>query len=185
MKKIYVLLTKSRTIISKLISLTTNDKYTHVSIAFNEDLYPMYGFSRKYIHFPLPANIQIEPLDSGFYKKYNSIPCALYEIEVSDKQFKDAKLMVEQIFNNKKDYSFNVIGLILCRLGIKFERKNKFFCSQFVSKVLTEKSIIKSSKPPSLIRPADFTTFEELQCLFEGKLYELNNVLTKNLISTT
>lgn len=102
MKKIYVLLTKSKTTISKVISLTTRDAYTHASISFNETLFPMYSFSREHIYIPLPANIRIEPLYSGFYKKFDDIPCALYEIEVDDDKYYKAKKMVENMFKNRE-----------------------------------------------------------------------------------
>ena len=177
MKKIYILLTKSKTTISKVISLTTNDSYTHASISFNENLCPMYSFSREHIHIPLPANIRIEPLYSGFYKKYDNIPCALYVVEVTDTKYDAAKKFVENMLKNRKNYNYNIIGLLFCRLGVKFERKNKFFCSEFVSKVLVDKNIIKIKKSPSLIRPNDFTNMQELHCLYEGKLCDLKQNL--------
>ena len=38
MKNIYILLTRSRTILSRLIHLATNDTYTHASIAWDDEL---------------------------------------------------------------------------------------------------------------------------------------------------
>ena len=177
MKKIYVLLTKSKTTISKIIALTTKDSYTHASISFNETLFPLYSFSREHIYIPLPANIRIEPLYSGFYKKFDNIPCALFEIEVDDNKYYKAKEMVEKMFENRDQYNYNLIGLVSCRLGVKYERKNKFFCSQFVGKVLSDKNIIQTNIPPSLLRPNDFTKMEELKCLYEGELYKLKQLL--------
>ena len=63
MKDIYVVLTKSKTWISRAIGVTTNDFYTHAAISFQKDLTPMYGFSRKFVYSPLPANIQKEYLE--------------------------------------------------------------------------------------------------------------------------
>ena len=80
-RSIYILLTKSDTCISKIINLTTADRYTHASISFEENLQPMYSFARKYVHFPLPAGLRHEPLDEGFFKRYSYIPCALYELK--------------------------------------------------------------------------------------------------------
>ena len=47
MKTIYILLTKSETILSKIVHFVTADAYTHASIAFDENLQTLYSSSRK------------------------------------------------------------------------------------------------------------------------------------------
>lgn len=173
MKSIYILLTKSDTYISKIIKLTTSDTYTHVSIAFDKSLQPLYSFSRKYVHFPLPAGLRIEPLTEGFYKKYDYIPCALYELKVEDDVYAAAKQKVEQMMVKAPLYRFSVIGLVLCRLGIPFHRQHHYFCSEFVSKILHNSKALSLPKEPSLMRPNDFTKIPNLTCLFEGQLFTL------------
>jgi inositol transport system substrate-binding protein len=177
MKDIYILLTKSKTWVSKMIGLTTDDFYTHAAISFDKNLTPCYGFSRKYAYSPLPANIQKEYLDDTFHRKQKNIPCAVYKITVEDDVYEKVKESVEKVFKNRRHYSFNIIGLILCRCGIAYKRKNKYFCSQFVSSVLYENGVIHLTKDPSLVRPNDFTGFEELKCVYEGKL----NILREKL----
>ena len=65
MRKIYIFLTKSDTWVSHLISLVTNDTYTHASISFEPNLQPMYSFSRKFVSLPLPAGLRAEPLKNS------------------------------------------------------------------------------------------------------------------------
>ena len=177
MKDIYILLTKSRTWISRIIGVTTSDFSTHVAISFNEKLTPMYGFSRKYVYMPLPANIQKEYLDDAFHRVHNDIPCAVYKITVEDEMYRKIKQKGEKIFKNRKDYGFNVVGLILCKLGIVYKRKRKYFCSQFISSVLVENGAICLQKDPCLVRPNDFTKFKEMRCIYEGKINELREKL--------
>ena len=129
MKHIYILLTRSSTCISKIINLTTADKYTHASISFDKSLQPMYSFSRKYVYLPLPAGLRVEPLHKGFFKRYSHIPCALYELEVTDEVYDAAKKEVDSMMEEASKYYFNIIGLILCRLNIPLRRNNKCFCS--------------------------------------------------------
>lgn len=173
MKKIYILLTRSNTWISKLINLTTGDTYTHASISFESSLQPLYSFSRECIHLPLPAGLRHEPLDYGFFKKYDTIPCALYELEVSDDVYDAAKEEVEQMMAKRASYRFSVLGLILCRLNIPFHRKRHFFCSQFVSEVLARSRALHLPKDTALMRPNDYTTIPELLCMFRGRLNDL------------
>lgn len=173
MKKIYILLTKSDTWVSHLIKLVTNDTYTHASISFEPDLKPMYSFSRKFVNLPLPAGLRMEPLDRGFYKKYNYIPCALYELNVTDQVYENAKAEVERMMQDAKHCPFNLVGLLLCRMQIPFHRENQYFCSEFVSEVLSRSHALAMPKVPSLMRPNDYAHLSQLRCRFEGRLNEL------------
>lgn len=173
MKSIYILLTKSDTYVSKTIKLFTSDTYTHASISFSEDLQPLYSMSRKYVNTPLPAGLRTEPLDHGFFKKYDDIPCALYELRVSDEIYLSAKRDVEQMMSEATSYQFSVIGLLLCHLGIPFHRKHRLFCSEFVSEVLCRNNALCLPKDTSLMRPNDYTSIPELACRFEGRLNTL------------
>lgn len=164
MKSIYILLTKSDTWVSKVIKMLTDDRYTHASISFEENLQPLYSFSRKFVNLPLPAGLRTEPLTEGFFRKYQYIPCALYELQVSDEVYIAARTEVEQMMHDAPSYRFSVIGLILCRLNIPFHRDRRYFCSEFVSEVLP------LPKEASLMRPNDYTKIPALSCLFEGRL---------------
>lgn len=54
MKTIYILLTRSGTLLSKLVYRLTGARYTHASLAFDEDLSCLYSSTRKngYTMFP-------------------------------------------------------------------------------------------------------------------------------------
>lgn len=173
MRKIYILLTRSDTWVSRLIGLATNDTYTHASISFEPDLQPMYSFSRRFVHLPLPAGLRVEPLDQGFYKKYDYIPCALYELQVTDRVYYAAKAEVERMMQDAGHCPFNLVGLLLCRLQIPFHRENQYFCSEFVSEVLARSHALAMPKVPSLMRPNDYTHLSQLTCRFEGRLNQL------------
>ena len=173
MKKIYILLTRSGTLVSQLINLATSDPYTHVSLSFEPDLQPMYSFSRKFVHLPLPAGLRVEPLDTGFYKKYDSIPCALYELNVTDDVYQNAKNEVERMMQDAKHCPFNLVGLLLCQMQIPFHRENQYFCSEFVSEVLARSHALPMPKVPSLMRPNDYAHLPQLCCRFQGRLNEL------------
>lgn len=173
MKSIYILLTKSDTLISKIIQLATDDKYTHVSIAFEESLRPLYSFSRKYCHTPLPAGLQQEFLHRGYYRKYNHIPCALYELKVSDKVYERARREVEQMMENNTCYRYSILGLLCCQMNIPFHRERHLFCSQFVSEILSRSKALRLPKDTSLMRPNDYTRIPGLLCRYQGRLNTL------------
>ena len=173
MKSIYLLLTRSDTYVSKTIGLATSDKYTHMSISFDEKLEPLYSFARKYKRTPLPAGIRHEALYSGFYEKCNHIPCALYELKVNEETYEKARSHVDDMMENADCYRYNVLGLLLCRMNIAYDRKSHYFCSEFVSEILAYSQAIELPKLPCLMKPSDYLLFEELECLYQGNIGEL------------
>lgn len=175
MKTIYILLTKSETILSKIVHFVTADTYTHASIAFDENLQTLYSSSRKNGRTLFPAGPCTESLDSGYYKRHSQIPCAVYELQVSDEAYENAKQEVAQIIENAEYYHFNIIGLLLCQLSIPYHRKQYFFCSQFVSEILDRSNAITLPKDTSLMKPSDYMCLPELLCRFSGYLHELSN----------
>ena len=177
MRTIYVVLTKSGTYLSKFIHIITRANYTHASMSFEDELQPLYSFSRFQAFPPLPAGLNNESLDNGVYKKYSHIPCAVYKIDVDEKTYQKAKGEVEEMLKNADYYRFNILGLALCGCRIPLTRKRYYFCSQFVSHILETANVIELPHRPSLMRPSDYTKIEDLECVFEGKLNELKEHL--------
>ena len=177
MRTIYIVLTKSGTYLSKFIRAVTNATYTHASMSFEDELQPLYSFSRFQTFPPLPAGLNNESFDNGVYKKYPHIPCAVYKIEVEEEIYQKAKGEVEKMLENADYYRFNILGLLLCGCRIPLTRKRYYFCSQFVSHILNSSNVIKLPHRPSLMRPSDYTKIESLECVFEGKLNELKDHL--------
>lgn len=158
--------------VSKLIGVFTAEPYTHTSIAFEENLSPMYSFARLGT-LPLPAGLRLEYADKGYYKEHNRIPCALYKLDVTDEVYEAAKALVSEMVDELDKYTYNVLGLILCKFNIDFSRPSHFFCSEFVSKVLEKSNALALPKPPSLMRPTDYTKIPSLKLMFKGEMREL------------
>jgi len=175
MKTIYILLTKTGTWISRMIGAVTEDDFTHVSIAFDKRLMPLYSFSRKYVHLPLPAGPRREWLHEGIMEKFEDRPCALYKIDVSDEVYERAINEVKKMFQSKEKYKYSVLGLIMCGFDIPVHRSYRRFCSQFVAEVLTKSKAMSLQKDTALVHPDDYANFRELTCVFKGSIGELNS----------
>lgn len=173
MKKIYILLTKSTTILSRIVHFITGDDYTHVSIAFEENLQPLYSSSRKNGVTLFPAGPCEEYLHRGYFRKHPQIPCALYELQVSEEIYQAAQLETRRIMSKADCYKFNIIGLIFCRMNIPLRRKGHYFCSQLVGEILQQSQAVNLPKDTSLMRPVDYMKLPELNCRYRGRLYEL------------
>ena len=156
MEKLYILLTRTESITSKTVRFFTNDRYTHASLAFDKELIGLYSSGRKKGLKMFPGGPCREGLDKGFFGRDPHTPCAVFEFEVTDEAYRAAKAEIDFYMTDNHLYKFSILGTFACKLGIEWTRKNKFFCSQFVSEILKRSGALEFPKPPSLMRPIDY-----------------------------
>lgn len=173
MKTIYILLTRSTTVLSRTVHLFTRAPYTHVSISFDRQLKTLYSSARKNGRTMFPAGPCRESLYGGYLGRHPDMPCALYELEVPDEVYMAACDVAEAIMKNAARYRFNLIGLIFCQLRIPHDREGYYFCSQLVGEVLVRSEAIRLPTDTSLMRPMDYAALPELTCCFSGTLLGL------------
>ena len=153
MKTIYILLTRSGTLLSKLVYAATGASYTHASMAFDAELSCLYSSTRKNGYTMFPAGPSKEYLNKGVFRLRDNAPCALYALEVSDEAYSHALHRAEEFMRHSEEYSFNILGLILCALHIRWQRRRHYFCSQFVSEVLEQSGALALPKDSTLMHP--------------------------------
>ena len=170
MKTLYIFLTRSGTLLSNLVYRLTGAQYTHISLAFDEDLSTLYSSTRKNGYTMFPAGPSKEYLNKGVFRLRDNAPCALYALEVSDEAYSHALHRAEEFMRHSEEYSFNILGLILCALHIRWQRRRHYFCSQFVSEVLEQSGALALPKDSTLMHPNDYTTLQDLHCVYEGRL---------------
>ena len=165
-KKIYVVLTQTYSGVSRIIKHITHDTYSHASIAFDKDCKEMYSFGRKYKYFPLYGVFKREDLRKGLFTNKKSL-IAIYEIEVSEKQYERVRKKINQIKKSNKGY--NILGLLLARFKIKLHR-NKYYCSEFVYEVLSSDDVNILDKKVILFRPEELIEHNDFNKVYEGKI---------------
>ncbi len=175
MKKVYIILTKSNSIVSKAIDKLGDEpvEYTHSSISFSNTLQPMYSFGRYYARFMLPAGLKKEPLDEGFYKLNEEIPVGVYSLEVSDEAIDRMQKKIDTMFSDDKEYKYSALGLVYARVGIDKKRDHRYFCSQFVAEILNESGEIHLDKKETLCHPMDFLNINGIKHEFTGQIKDL------------
>ena len=70
MKKVYIVLAHTGTILSRIIKIVTGAEYTHASIALDEDLDKMYSFGRKYSYIAFIGGFVKEGSNIGTFKRF-------------------------------------------------------------------------------------------------------------------
>ena len=174
--KLYILLIRSNSILSRLIYKVTKAEYTHASIGVTEDCRKLYSFARKYTYMPLPAGFVMEGIDHGLMGKNPKAPCALYEISVSNEAYDNIESHLNGMLQHSWKYRYRLFGLIQCYFKLEYESREHFFCSQFVAYILTLYGVIQPTKHVSLYQPMDFTCQPELKLRYKGTLGELIRV---------
>ena len=173
MKNIYILLTRSQTIVSRLVRLSTGDFYTHASIAWDDELATLCSFARRYAALPLPAGLVREELCGGYYGLHRYLPCALLRLRVDDETHRLLRKQIEDMFKDAARYRYSIAGLLCCRAGREIERDGRCFCSQFVAGMLEKCGAAVLDKAPSLMRPEDLLRLPGIQIVHTGRLCDL------------
>ena len=62
---LYIVLTRTNTLISRLIHVLKNDEYTHAAIALDSELKHMYSFGRIYAWNPFVGGFKKEEVNIG------------------------------------------------------------------------------------------------------------------------
>lgn len=172
---LYVVLTRTKSIVSRLIYLVTRDEYTHAALALDKDLQEMYSFGRKYSYYPFIGRFKHERLDEGLYARSARLPGIVLELDVTPEQYARAKSIVQQFIANSSRYKYNCRGLVYGLLHKPTTRNDRFLCSQFVYYVLHESGVADFQVPANLVKPVDFLKLPA-RIIYKGDL--------KSLVST-
>lgn len=163
--KIYIILSKSNTLMAKAVRFYTRKKYSHTSLALDASLSTFYSFGRRNPRFMLPAGFIIEGIKNGFFKLYPATQIYVLEAIITDEQLKDIENRLKPFIDSPLEYKYNVLGIIPTMLGISYRRKKHFLCSTFVAYVLY--NCFKFKTDYTLVYPEDFFKLN-LKKVYEG-----------------
>ncbi|AYB47410.1 hypothetical protein AK95_05365 [Paenibacillus sp. LC231] len=171
-QSVFILLTNTGTLFTKVIQGYTRAPYNHASISFNRELSELYSFGRKNPNNPLNGGFVKEDLKTGTFSKYPNTTCVIYELQVSERDIAKMKRVLQAFIRKDKKYFYNILGVLGIALKEPIEFSNSYFCSQFVAEILQRSGVRLWDKLPALVTPDDFRQSERLQLIYEGKLSE-------------
>lgn len=169
MRKIYIILTYTGTILSKIVKIYTRKEYSHVSISLDSDLTQMYSFGRLNPYNPFTGGFVHEAVDKGTFKRFKKTKTKIYSLEIDEEKYEKLEKIINDIQQRKKLYKFNLIGLLAVALNVKIKREKYFYCAEFVKYVLEQSQVLTL---PDIIKPADFEKVQELDEVYQGILKE-------------
>ena len=174
MKKIYIVLSYTGTILAKAIKIYTRKEYSHVSISLDEKMNNMYSFGRLNPYIPFWGGFVQESPHFGTFKRFNKSKIIVYSMEVSDDDYQNIKKTIESVRDHRQDYHFNVMGLVTAIGHYPLKRDKCFYCAEFVKYVLENSNL--ELDLPEFIRPDDFRRMQGLDVVLVGMLCEYNTL---------
>ena len=174
MRNVYIILTYTGTILSRIIRMYTKNEYAHVSIALDEDLSQMYSFGRINPYIAFIGGFVHESPKWGTFKRFKETKALIYKLEVTEEQYDTISKRLQKMEEEKSIYSFNVIGLFAAGFHRKVSKEKGFYCAEFI-KYLLDTAEIKNTLP-YVVKPQDFNNYlkEEIKAeiIYNGKLRE-------------
>ncbi len=169
-KSLYILLSRTQTIPSRVIRFLSPMPYVHASIAFDENLDEMYSFARKRVHYPFYCGLIDEDINKGIFARKKHTECLVLRLPVTEEEYDKAHDSVEHFKAHRRRYGYNYLGVFAVKFHKAIERKYDYFCSQFVDKVLQMSGINLFGKTPGLVTPEDYRNSDKLEHFYEGLL---------------
>lgn len=182
MKKIYIILTHTGTVLSRIIKKYTKDEFSHVSIALDEELNKMYSFGRLNPYNPFYAGFVHEYINEGTFKRFYKTRAKIYFLEISDNQYEEISKNIIEFEQNKNKYKFNIVGLFAVGIHKRIQKENRFYCAEFVKYILEKSGV--DTKLPEIIKPEDFKKLEGLKEIYSGLLrqYQISKIDIKEIL---
>lgn len=174
MKNIYIVLTYTGTALSKIIKSYTKKEYSHVSLSLDKNLDELYSFGRKRAYNPIIAGLVHEGINFGTFKRFKNTVTEIYELEVTDEQYKIIKDKIHEMYKEKDKYKFNIIGLLLVPTKKKFIKKNYYYCAEFVKYIL-EEAKVDINPVNDIPQPMQFRNIKNLKLIYTGLLKNYKN----------
>ena len=185
MKRIFIVLSSTNTTLAKSIRKCTGTEFSHTSLALDNNFEEMYSFSRRKTNNPFVGRFKRESFDTGIFAKSKDCLCQIYTAQVSDEQIDKIKEKLEYFSNSKKTFKFNNLGLFACWFKIKFPRKYKRVCSQFVSECLDYACPeIILPKHYWIMQPEDFKFAKNIDLMYRGNMSDIPVGLSEEEILT-
>ncbi|MGL4741601.1 MAG: hypothetical protein ACRC41_12465 [Sarcina sp.] len=174
MRKIRVCLTFSGTIYSRVIRWFTKEKYSHVSLALEEDKNTWFSMGRTGKNKFWIVRYQEENVKERFTEWFPNTEVMILEKEVTNDVYYKIKRMLDEYA--RQDTKYNYAGIIGVALNKEITHKNRYFCSELVAKILQEVESLDVDTPPVLTKPMDFLNDDEFILTYEGDVNSYLNL---------
>ncbi len=120
---------------SKVVYYVLGKGYSHASIGVDESEETYYSFNFKGFRREKP-------------RKHEEIvsKSICYKLSVSKEEYEKVVQMIQEFQQRRFEWKYNLMGLLLSRIHIKRQKRDHYFCSEFVAEMLERANVTKFDK---------------------------------------
>ena len=170
MQHVYIVVSQTGTLLSRIIKLITKAEYNHASISLAPDLDTMYSFGRLHPYNPFWAGFVTESPRRGTFKRFSKTRIVVLDLTVTDDQYQEIQNRIQTISAHKNHYHYNYLGLYLAAFRIPYHHKRCYYCSEFVNHLLARCDIRGAMETSGIVHPTHFLSLPEAKRLYCGRL---------------
>ena len=172
-QQIYIVLSQTGTILSRILHLITKKEYNHSSISMNRELTQMYSFGRRNPYNPISAGFVRESPHFGTFKRFSETNVAVLSLTVSEDTYKAIGALLEEMIRCSKHFHYDFLGLCAAAFHVSYRRRNHFYCSAFVKDVLEKYDVEGVDALAPITHPVDFMSLPGAELVYRGKMRDL------------
>ena len=167
--ELFIILSRSHTMLARSIRFFTRKKYNHTSISFDKNLGSLYSFGRRNPRNMFPAGFIEELEPTGFFDVFPQTKLLILKTVITKAQYEAVQKELAPFLANPESYIYGVKNLFCRFFGKECYRPQHYTCSAFCAKALS--SVVTFDKHFSLVDPEDFRQFG-FEVIFEGTMKE-------------
>lgn len=180
LKPIYIVVSQTGTILSRILKLITRREYNHASLSLADDLHLMYSFGRKNAYNPFRAGFVTESASFGTFKRFANTRVIVLKLFIHEDDYNNLYSLIDFMKNNPKIFHYNYWGLYLAAFKICFKSDNRYYCSEFVRDILVKCNVKGASSLDRIVHPMSFISLPDIQTVFSGKLKDFSTTTSIN-----
>ncbi len=168
---VYIVLSQTGTVLSRILKLVTRAPYNHSSIALSEDLQTMYSFGRVNPYNPFVGGFVEESPSAGTFKRFKNTRVMVLEVEVGAEARDELVQLLCGMLRERTRYHYNYLGLFLAALHVHWQKTNCYYCSEFVKAMVERLGLSGVEQIPSIVKPIHFLSLKH-RTVYVGRLQD-------------
>lgn len=167
---VYVVVTQTGTVLSRILKAITHANYNHVSLSVDPTLRTMYSFGRKNAYNPFFGGFVMESPHFGTFKRFSETDAVVFAIPVSPEMKQRMEERMVTMYRERKNYRYDTLGLLLAAVKIRYVRDNTYYCSSFALDFLKEFGLTDGREFSRFPKPVEFLELRDGEVVYRGKL---------------
>lgn len=171
-KQVYIVISQTGTMLSRILKLVTKAEYNHASISLVPDLDTMYSFGRKHAYNPFWGGFVKESPRWGTFKRFSNTRVIVLAVTVSEEQYQAMQAKLNTMLCEQDQYHYNYLGLGLAAFHIPFHLNRCYYCSEFVKDLLANHEVEGARQLNAIVQPIHFLKLPKAKKVYCGRLTE-------------